>query len=71
MSAGLEIVSPNKAIVTIREGKYHQIKRMFGTLGLGVNKLERLSIGKLTIPEGLLKGEVIELDGAQIQKIFA
>lgn len=71
MSAGLEILSDNNAVVTIREGKYHQIKRMFGVLGLGVNKLKRLSIGKLTLPEDLAKGEVIELDDMQIQKIFA
>ena len=32
MSAGLEIISDNTAIVTIREGKYHQIKRMFGVV---------------------------------------
>ena len=71
MSAGLEIISDNKAIVTIREGKYHQIKRMFGVVGLGVNKLQRLSIGKLALPNDLLKGEVKELDDIQIQKIFA
>ncbi len=70
MSAGLEILSDNTAIVTIREGKYHQIKRMFGVVGLGVNSLERLSIGKLTLPKNLEEGSVIELDEVQIQKVF-
>ena len=70
MPAGLEIVSDNIGIVTIKEGKYHQIKRMFGIVGLGVNKLKRLSIGKLTLPENLKEGSVKELEEADIRKIF-
>ena len=70
MSAGLEILCDNKAIVSIKEGKYHQIKRMFGVVGLGVNTLRRLSIGKLTLPKNLEEGSVIELDEVQIQKVF-
>ena len=70
MSAGLEILCDNKAVVSIKEGKYHQIKRMFGVVGLGVNRLERLSIGKLTLPKNLEKGSAIELNEAQIQKVF-
>ena len=70
MPAKLEIRSGNTAIVTIREGKYHQIKRMFGTVGLGVNALKRLSIGKLCLPKGLKEGCVCELNSEQIQKIF-
>ena len=70
MSAGLEILCDNKAIVSIKEGKYHQIKRMFGVVGLGVNTLQRLSIGKLTLPKNLEEGSVIELDEVQIQKVF-
>lgn len=70
MSAGLEILCDNKAIVSIKEGKYHQIKRMFGVVGLGVNALRRLSIGKLALPKNLEEGSVIELDEVQIQKIF-
>lgn len=71
MSAGLEILSENTAIVSVKEGKYHQIKRMFGVVGLGVNSLKRLSIGKLYLPDELTQGSVTELDEAQIQKIFA
>ena len=70
MPARLEIVSDNIGIVTIKEGKYHQIKRMFGIVGLGVNKLKRLSIGKLTLPENLKEGSVKELEEADIRKIF-
>lgn len=70
MPSGLEILNNNKAIVSIKEGKYHQIKRMFGVVGLGVNALRRLSIGKLTLPNNLEEGSVIELDEDQIQKVF-
>lgn len=70
MPAKLEIVSKSTAIVTIREGKYHQIKRMFGVVGLGVNSLKRLSIGKLTLPMELNEGCVKELNEGEIIKIF-
>lgn len=70
MPAKLEILTDNTGIVTIREGKYHQIKRMFGIVGLGVNKLKRLSIGKLTLPENLKEGAVKELEEEEIRKIF-
>ena len=70
MPAGLEIVDKNTAVVTIREGKYHQIKRMFGIVGLGVNALRRLSIGKLTLPKELSEGAAIELTEDEISKIF-
>ncbi len=58
------------AYVTVTEGKYHQIKRMFGVVGLGVNKLHRVSIGKLTLPKTLAPGEVIELAEAEKALIF-
>lgn len=70
MSAGLEILPDNYAIVTIKEGKYHQIKRMFGVVGLGVNSLKRLSIGKMQLPTTLKEGEVKELSLSELQQIF-
>ena len=45
------------ARVTLREGKYHQIKRMFGVFGLGVNALNRDSIGNLSLDKSLALGE--------------
>ena len=39
--------------IKIREGKYHQIKRMFGAVGMKVVELERISMGKLTLPANL------------------
>ena len=69
-SAILEKITETTAYVTVTEGKYHQIKRMFGVVGLGVNKLHRVSIGKLTLPEDLNSGEARELKTQEIPKIF-
>lgn len=61
-SAELEIGNqPNTALVTITEGKYHQIKRMFGLFDLGVNDLKRVSFAGLELPKALLEGEIREL----------
>ncbi len=61
-SAGL-IINQNKktALVTITEGKYHQIKRMFGVFGLGVEALKRVSFAGVELPKDLNEGQVREL----------
>ena len=60
-SATLEKLPQNKARIIITEGKYHQVKRMFGVVGLGVNELHRESIGGLILTEELKSGECIEM----------
>ncbi len=67
----LERIGENKARIIITEGKYHQIKRMFGTVGLGVVDLKRIKIGKLVIPEYLKEGECIELSCEEAQCALA
>ena len=47
--------------VIITEGKYHQIKRMFGVFSLGVNRLHRESLGGIRLPDGLGEGECAEI----------
>ena len=58
------------AEIKITEGKYHQIKRMFGTVNLGVNELERIAIGGLFLPENIDRGECRELKKGEINNIF-
>lgn len=58
------------AEIKICEGKYHQIKRMFGVVGLGVNKLKRISIGSFSLPEDLPEGGFAELTQVQIDALF-
>ncbi len=62
----LEITGSNTARVTITEGKYHQVKRMFGVYGLGVNKLHRKSICALSLPTDLKPAECIQIAATEI-----
>lgn len=59
--AKLEPLPGNCARLTLTEGKYHEVKRMFGTVGLGVNALHRESIGNLRLPPDLPLGKCVEL----------
>ena len=61
--AKLKRISPSVASVVIDEGKYHQIKRMFGTVSLGVNELKRVRIGTLYLPKELEEGSCVLLEG--------
>lgn len=60
----------NKAEIRICEGKFHQIKRMFGTVGLGVNALERTAMGGFRLPPKLPPGECIEVKREALEGIF-
>ena len=57
LPAGLEILSENECLVTLHEGKFHQVKRMLGSLGKPVIYLKRLSMGPLQLDEGLSAGQ--------------
>lgn len=57
----LEPLEGGRARLTLCEGKYHEVKRMFGTEGLGVISLHRESIGELHLPDGLAPGECVEM----------
>ncbi len=55
--ARLEILSPTEARLTITEGKYHQVKRMFAAVGNHVEALHRERIGALLLDDELAEGE--------------
>ena len=57
---------PCEAVVTIREGKYHQIKRMVKCRGKNVVYLKRLSMGALKLDPALNEGEYRELTDEEI-----
>lgn len=58
LPAGLEPVGDGSScLVTLREGKYHQVKRMLAARGKPVAALHRLRMGPLTLDEGLKPGE--------------
>lgn len=56
LPAGLELLPENRCIVTLRQGKFHQVKRMLSSRGAPVITLHRLSMGTLSLPEDLLPG---------------
>ena len=67
LPAGLEILEGgSRCHVTLREGKYHQVKRMLATRGKPVQYLKRLSMGGLKLDEGLEKGEWRPLTAAEL-----
>ena len=65
--AKLEITGSHTGIVTLREGRYHQIKRMFGCFGGKVVRLHRLAMGNLFLPEDLPEGECRELNDEELK----
>ena len=67
--AVLEIVGTNQALVTLTEGRYHQIKRMFGSCGALVTALHRVGMGDLDLPADLAEGQVRELTAAELKKL--
>lgn len=69
--AFLRRLDKNTAEIKICEGKFHQIKRMFGTVGLGVNALERTAVGNFYLPEDLPQGACSETDSEALESIFS
>ncbi len=63
--ARLEILEPRLARVTLREGRYHQIKRMFHRIeGIRLTSLHRIRIGPWRLPEDLAPGDWRRIDPA-------
>lgn len=69
--AVMETLSPASARVTVTEGRYHQVRRMFAAIGNHVETLHRERIGALALPADLGAGEYRALDAAGIAAIFA
>ena len=68
-TAILEKIDEYTAKVTLTEGRYHQIKRMFGCFGAKVVKLHRIKMGNLELPKDLKEGESRELTNEELDKI--
>ncbi|MBQ2640958.1 MAG: rRNA pseudouridine synthase [Lachnospiraceae bacterium] len=64
-----EITEYTQTLVTIREGKYHQIKRMFAAVGKEVLYLKRLSMGTLRLDPALEPGQFRKLTEAEIRQL--
>ncbi|MHB1204644.1 MAG: pseudouridine synthase [Rhodospirillaceae bacterium] len=69
--AVLEVLSPTLARVTVTEGRYHQVRRMFAAVGNHVNALHRDRIGALEVPADLGPGQYRLMTAADIAAVFA
>lgn len=68
-TASLEITGKYTGIVILTEGRYHQIKRMFGCYKAKVVELERIAMGNFYLPEDLAQGECREFTTEELEKI--
>ncbi len=69
LPARLEILSPTEVRLTISEGKYHQVKRMFAAVGNRVSSLHRERIGVLALGEELKPGQWRELTQEEVNSV--
>lgn len=68
LGAVLEPLGDGESLITVCEGKYHQVRRMMASRGMTVLYLERRQEGKLTLGD-LPRGAVRELTEAEIQQL--
>lgn len=70
LPAGLEVLPDRVCIVTLREGKFHQVKRMLAARGAPVLYLKRLSMGPLTLDDSLVAGAYRLLRAEEILALY-
>lgn len=71
LPAKLEVVDEHTARLTITEGRYHQVRRMFAAVGNHVVDLHRENIGGIALPADLEPGQHRILPAAEAEKVFA
>lgn len=71
LPAAMETLSPTETLLTLTEGRYHQVRRMFAAMGNHVVALHRDRLGGLALPDDLEPGKFRVLDEAGVAAIFA
>lgn len=69
LPAQLEIIREREVLVTVCEGKFHQIKRMFEAIGKEVVYLKRVRMGSLVLEDSLEKGSYRRLTEDEIRQL--
>lgn len=69
LPASYEVLAPDEVELTINQGLYHQVKRMFGAIGNRVVALNRISIGNLQLDQTLALGQYRNLTDDEIKKL--
>jgi len=67
--AELQILSAQRAQITIYEGRYHQVKRMFHAVGNRITSLHRLSMGAIQLDKSLTAGQSRNLTQQEIESV--
>jgi 16S rRNA pseudouridine516 synthase len=67
--AGMEVLGPRSARLTLTEGRYHQVRRMFAAVGNHVETLSRVAVGGLTLGD-VAPGEWKALSAEETLRIF-
>jgi 16S rRNA pseudouridine516 synthase len=70
LPAKLEVLGEKEALVTLHEGRYHQVRRMFAAAGNHVLGLKRISIGGLKMPADLEEGDWRVLTPTELADLF-
>ena len=73
LEAHVRVISEGEetvAEIKICEGKYHQVKRMFASIGNKVLRLRRVKMGALALDETLAEGECRELEAHEVEKLL-
>jgi 16S rRNA pseudouridine516 synthase len=70
LPAALDVLTPQHVRLTLREGRYHQVRRMFAAVGNHVESLHRVAVGGLTL-EALAPGQWRALGQSHRERLFA
>ena len=71
LPARLEMLGERQALVTLHEGRYHQVRRMFAAADNHVLALKRIAIGGLRLPDDLAEGAWRQLTADERAQVFA
>jgi 16S rRNA pseudouridine516 synthase len=70
LPAPLDVLGEKSVRITLHEGRYHQVRRMFAATGNHVHTLHRLSIGGLLMPADLAEGQWRALTAGELAAVF-
>lgn len=70
LPAVLERIAPDRCLVTVQEGKYHQVRRMLAAVGKPVLTLRRLAVGALRLSDESVPGSWRPLSEEDISLVF-
>jgi 16S rRNA pseudouridine516 synthase len=70
LPAVLDVLTPTEALLTISEGRYHQVRRMFAAVGNHVTALHRDRVGGLGLPDDLEPGKYRLMTERDLEALF-